>query len=107
MKALCVRNGPGAPWADWIASGEKTIETRTWWTGHRGPLLIVRTGQKPTSAIAITKLVGCRAMTPADELRARCRWQPGLWAWVLEGTYRIEPFRVRGQLGLFDVEVRE
>jgi len=37
MKALSVKQ----PWANKIASGEKTIEVRTWYTHYRGPLLIV------------------------------------------------------------------
>jgi hypothetical protein len=28
------------PWATLVALGEKHIETRGWWTGYRGPLLI-------------------------------------------------------------------
>ena len=28
------------PWASAIAIGEKTIETRSWWTPHRGALAI-------------------------------------------------------------------
>lgn len=37
MKALNVKQ----PWAWLIASGKKTIETRTWSTKYRGPILIV------------------------------------------------------------------
>ncbi len=37
MKALSAKQ----PWANLIAAGEKTIETRTWATRYRGPLLIV------------------------------------------------------------------
>ncbi len=36
MKALSIKQ----PWAHYIASGQKTIETRTWETKYRGPLLI-------------------------------------------------------------------
>lgn len=36
MKALSVKQ----PYADLIACGRKTIETRTWKTNYRGPLLI-------------------------------------------------------------------
>ena len=37
MKALSVKQ----PWANMIAEGEKTIETRTWSTDYRGEILIV------------------------------------------------------------------
>lgn len=36
MKVLSVKQ----PWAEFIASGRKTVETRTWRTKYRGPLLI-------------------------------------------------------------------
>ncbi len=41
MKALSVKQ----PWANAIASGEKTIETRKWFADYRGPLLIVSSKQ--------------------------------------------------------------
>jgi len=37
MKALSVRQ----PWANLIAAGKKTIETRKWATDYRGQILIV------------------------------------------------------------------
>ncbi len=37
MKALSIKQ----PWAAAIATGLKTIETRTWKTKYRGPILIV------------------------------------------------------------------
>ncbi len=36
MKALSIRE----PWASMILFGEKTIETRSWWTHYGGDLLI-------------------------------------------------------------------
>ena len=36
MKALSVKQ----PYAEFIATGEKSVELRTWQTGYRGPLLI-------------------------------------------------------------------
>jgi len=36
MKALTLYQ----PWASLIALGEKRFETRSWWTGYRGPILI-------------------------------------------------------------------
>lgn len=49
MKALTLDQ----PFASAIALGLKTIETRSWWTGHRGPLAIhaasvARLAYKPT-----------------------------------------------------------
>jgi len=109
MKALCVRNRP-TPWASMIASGEKTIETRTWPTMYRGPLLIVATGGGkgiPSVAACTTNLVDCRSMYKGDEAAACCPYKPGLFAWILEDTKKIKPFPVCGQLGLFEVEALE
>lgn len=36
MKAITIHQ----PWASLIALGEKRIETRSWWTSHRGPIAI-------------------------------------------------------------------
>lgn len=107
MKALSVRQ----PWANLIASGDKTIETRKWATDHRGALLIVSSKTpkiEPAGyALAIANLVDCRPMTERDEPDACCSIYPGAYAWVLEDVRRIEPFAVRGQLGIFEVELPE
>jgi len=108
VKALSIKQ----PWASMIARGEKTIETRTWRTKYRGPLLIV-SSKKPVikglpagMAIAVVDLVDCRPMTPgADEEAARCDVYPGAHAWVLKNRRHINPFSVRGQMGLYEIEV--
>ena len=41
IKAISLRQ----PWALYVASGIKTIETRTWHTAHTGPLLIHASGK--------------------------------------------------------------
>jgi hypothetical protein len=105
MKALSIQQ----PWANMIASGDKSIETRTWKTNHRGPLLIVSSKTPDIApagyAIAVAELVDCRPMSVLDEPAARCRKYDGAFAWVLDNVHRIEPFPVRGQPGLFDVEM--
>lgn len=114
MKALNLRQ----PWAEMIANGQKTIETRMWKTKHIGPLLIVASKTKPDivpayrpvrtlkfgQAIAICILVKCRPMTDADETAACCPNEPGRFAWVLDGIGKIQPFPVKGQLGLYNVD---
>jgi len=83
MKALSIKN----PWATLIADGKKTIETRTWPTKYRGPLLICATKQPPAPnsgyAVAVADLVDCRVMVPADEPAAAVAVYPGAHAWVL------------------------
>lgn len=118
MKALSVRQ----PWADLIASGRKTVETRTWATLHRGPLLIVAgvkdaprhhrqaLGVGPTPrhrrgiAVCIVDVVDCRPMTDADADAACCGRYPGAFAWVLARPRPVPPVPVSGRLSLFDVD---
>ncbi len=105
MKALSIKQ----PWANMIARGEKTIETRLWYTSYRGPLLIV-SSKKPAiapagSALAVATLVSCRQMTRDDEEAACCEWYEGAYAWVLCNIRRIRLFPVQGQQGLYEVDV--
>ena len=79
MKAICVKQ----PWVNRIASGEKTIETRTWATRYRGELLIV-SSKRPNIPPA-----GCAV------------------AWVLANARKVPNFPVRGELGLFEVDMPE
>ena len=107
IKALSLHQ----PWAELIASGVKTIETRTWATHHRGELLICST-QRPCdtpgvyygSAVALVDLIDCRHMTEADEQAAGCKLYYHAFAWVLGNIRRIVPFAVRGKHRLFDVD---
>ena len=105
MKALSVKQ----PWANLIASGEKTIETRLWPTDYRGPLLIVSSKTPNIApagcALAVADLVDCRPMSRFDEAAARCARYPGAYSWILRNVRRVRPFPVRGRLGLYDVEL--
>jgi hypothetical protein len=106
MKALSVKQ----PWANMIARGEKTIETRTWATDYRGDLLIVSSRKPPIEpaghAVAIATVVDCRPMRREDEAAARCPVYPGAYSWVLTNIRRVKPFPVRGQLGIFQIETQ-
>ena len=107
LKALSLKQ----PWANMVASGEKTIETRRWPTDYRGSLLIVssKSPDIPPAgyALAIATLVDCRRMTSSDEGAAKCRFYQGAYAWVLCDIRRVMPFPVRGQLGIYEVPVPE
>jgi hypothetical protein len=107
LKALSLKQ----PWANMIAAGAKTIETRRWPTDYRGPLLIVssKTPNIPPAgcAVALATLVECRPMTRLDEQSARCAVYPGAFAWVLRDIRRLKAFSVKGRLGLYDVVVEE
>lgn len=105
MKAISVKQ----PWVNMIARGKKTIETRTWATSYRGPLLIVssKVPNIPPAgyAVAVAELIECRPMRPDDKDAACCEWYPGAVAWVLDKVRPIEPVPVKGMLGLYDVAI--
>lgn len=105
MRALSVKQ----PWANLIACGRKTIETRTWATPYRGLLLIV-SSRRPNippagCAVAIVELMDCRAMIRADERAACCDVYPNAVSWVFEDIRRVRPFPVKGALGVFHCSV--
>jgi hypothetical protein len=106
MKAISLKQ----PWANMIANGQKTIETRTWPTKHRGEILIV-SSKKPAidpagCAVGILTIVDCRPMTKDDEEAACCELYPGAWAWVLANVRKLaKPFPVKGTLGIYEVDV--
>ena len=98
------------PWAGMIVAGEKTIEVRSWSTAYRGPLLICasrygegkKDGLPRGVAVGIVEVVDCRPLDPdRDAERAKVFGADGDFAWVLAGARPVEPFPVKGQLGLF------
>lgn len=115
------------PWATLIALGLKTIETRTWSTSHRGPLLICASKRtdgpalkkygrkatalrlliKPGHAVALVEVQFCRKMQPKDTAAAWCPWETKRWAWGLANIRPIEPFPVRGRQRFFNVDIPE
>lgn len=125
MKAISVKQ----PFATLILSGYKSIETRTWSTAYRGPLLICASKQPhagswlcenrelsarqsvmsypitfPLGAmLCIVDLVDCRPMQQSDELKACCRIYPGAWAWELENVRPVFTKHVKGRLSFYDV----
>ena len=105
MKAISIKQ----PWAELIARGEKTIETRVWCTPYRGPLLIVASKRPDVwatgCAVALVDLVDCRPMTRADEGDALSERWVGTKAWVLENPRRVKQVPVSGRLGVYDVDL--
>ena len=107
MKALSVKQ----PWANLIANGKKTIETRTWMTKYRGPLLII-SSLKPKiepagCAVALVNLVDCRPMTRDDVGAACCPLYPKAKAWILEDIRPVRPMHMKGALSIFNVDLEE
>jgi hypothetical protein len=105
MKALSVKQ----PYASKIASGEKTIETRTRPTHYRGPLLICASsrpkleGHPAGVALCVVQVIDCRPMTIADEAAACVKLYAGAWAWILERSHLVAPFPVTGRISFFEV----
>lgn len=104
MKALSLHQ----PWAELIAQGKKTIETRKWTTPYRGPLLICASKRPQIDdlpvgcTVCVATLVDCRPMRREDERAACCDVYAGAFSWLLEGIYRVPNLEIRGQLGLYD-----
>lgn len=44
-------------------------------------------------------------MTKDDQSKAGCEIYDGAYSWVLEDVQPITPFAVKGQLGIYNVEV--
>lgn len=114
MKALSLTQ----PYANLIRDGKKTVETRKWKTNYRGSLLICATKQKVTDifgevieprgmAICIVDVVNCRPMAKDDKEDACFEWNEELWAWDLKNLRVIDPFPVKGQLNIFNVDYEE
>ena len=114
MKALTVRQ----PWAEVICTGEKTVEVRSRPTKHRGPLAI-HSSAKPDAGleqhceglplgevVCVVNVIGCRPLTLADLPAAYMEpewFEEGRWAWLLADVRRVQPFAVKGKLGLWQV----
>jgi len=128
MKALTLSQ----PWATLVALGVKTVETRSWSTAYRGPLLIhagrgnedvdfsrhvaaggLMPAQRPPLGVIVAKarLVD---VVPTSDLAAHASrltplerelgdYSPGRFAWILEDVEPIDPPPAwRGALGLWD-----
>ena len=126
VKAYCVKE----PWATLQVRGIKGAEIRSRRTNHRGELLVVSSLQPDMKAVRIhtaasgsipitnlgmaigfVHVVDCVPFTPdlVGLAMTKCPVMGTPWAWLLDRTRArfIEPFPVKGRLGLFDVSYRE
>ena len=106
LKALSLKQ----PYANWVSSGKKTLETRTWSTNYRGDILICASttgkGEPKGVALCLVELVAIRPMKVSDKLAACIDLYPGAYAWELKNLRRLDtPLPVKGKLGLFNIEV--
>ena len=104
MKAISIKES----WAELIASGRKTIETRTWKTKFRGDILIVASRKPVTKnsgkAIAIAEVYDCKPMEKRHEEEACCEIYDRANSWFLRNIRRIDPFPVKGKLNIYEVD---
>ncbi len=121
MKALTVCE----PYASLIACGFKTYETRSWATKYRGPLIIhagkskkymrksaelglPEVDPKYGMIIAVGELVAVHRITPefmaeiTDAEKAMGFYTPGRYAWEIRNIVQVDPFKARGQLGIWN-----
>ena len=104
LKAISLKQ----PWANLVASGKKTIETRKWTTPYRGDLVIC-SSQKPQIApagfaLCIAELYHIEPMKKEHEKKACIKVYPGAYSWFLKNIRPIRPpIPVKGKLGIFNL----
>ena len=98
------------PWANLVAEGKKTIETRKWKTNYRGKIVIC-SSKKPQIAPAGYAL--CKAvlyhiepMRKEHEKNACIKVYPGAYSWFLKDIMPFKkPIPVKGKLGIFTLKL--
>jgi hypothetical protein len=108
MKAISLKQ----PWANLVASGKKTIETRKWSTNYRGDLVIC-SSQNPKiepygCALCIVELYDIKPMEKQHEKDACIKVYPKAYAWFLRNLRPINPLiPVKGSLSIFNLELKQ
>ena len=114
------------PWAEWIVAGIKTIENRTWYTHHRGELLIhagasvaelrrlerdgaigplpERSGLAFRAIIGRVRVVDCLSVQEYRDRHGDDSFAVGPWCFVLADAERFDTaIHYSGRLNLFPV----
>jgi len=116
-KALIMNDYPGAPYAEWIKAGEKTIETRFRTFNFRGDIVICcgktnSEGKNAGKALCIVELWKIRPMKKGDEKAAGVKFNPGLNCFLLRNwrhfsrDFYFSPQRIRGAWqSLFEISI--
>lgn len=106
MKAISLKQ----PWANLVAEGKKTIETRKWATKYRGDLVIC-SSQTPKikpygCALCVVELYNIEPMRKEHEKEACIEVYKGARSWFLRNLRKIDPvFPVHGQLSIYNLEI--
>ncbi|MCW3077499.1 MAG: hypothetical protein JWO32_2108 [Bacteroidetes bacterium] len=107
FKAFIMNDYEGAPYAEWIKTGEKTIETRTRSFSYRGDLVICcgktnSTGPNAGKALCVVELWKIRDMRKGDEEAAGVICRSGIKAFLFRNwrhfsrDFEFAPERVSG-----------
>lgn len=108
---------PGAPYAEWIKTGEKTIETRHRSFNYRGDVVICcgktnSVGENRGKALCIVELWKIRPMKKGDEQAAGVKYDPSIKSFLLRNwrhfsrDFEFPPQRVSGAWqSLFDITI--
>lgn len=119
FKALIMNDYYGAPYAEWIKTGEKTIETRHRSFNYRGDVVICcgktnSVGKNAGKALCIVELWKIRPMKKEDEKAAGVKCSPGIYSFLLRNwrhfsrDFEFSPQRVSGAWqSLFDITIPE
>lgn len=122
MKAVSIQQ----PWASAIIKGIKVVENRTWYTDHRGDLVIHASSTLwrhkipsdelkkleplgrfdclPTGVLlGVVNLLGCQPISSSEPLQ-NTWFAYGPICWILDNPREFkQPVNWRGMPGLFDV----
>src|SRR3989344_4787890 len=104
LKAISLKQ----PWANLVASGKKSIETRKWKTPYRGDLVICSSKNpeiEPAGyALCIVELYHIEPMQKKHEAKSCIKFYPGAYGWFLRNIRPlIPPIPVKGELGVFNL----
>ncbi len=118
-KALIMNDYPGAPYAEWIKTGEKTIETRHRNFHYRGDIVICcgktnSVGKNAGKALCIVELWKARPMKKGDEKASGVRYDPTIICFLFRNwrhfsrDFEFSPQRISGAWqSLFDITIPE
>ena len=106
-KALIMNDYEGAPYAEWIKTGAKTIETRHRSFSYRGDIIICcgktnSVGSNAGNALCIVDLWKIRDMHKSDEQAAGVQYHPGKKSFLLRNwryfsrDFEFAPQRISG-----------
>ena len=117
FKALILNDYPGAPYADWIKNGKKTIETRYRSFKYTGDLVICcgktnSVGKNAGKALCIVELWKIRPMEKSDENAAGVKYNPAIKSFLLRNwrhfsrDFEFSPQRIAGAWqSLFEITI--